>query len=459
MKVLALEISTTSSKVQFLDTVTNANRMLSCLHHGQKDVGKLCEQVIQLGSQVCAGEQADAITTGGTWHSLVICNQDKEPLFPLLDWPDGTAQELCADLRKDNSFVTEYYQASGAMVNAIYPYFTLLHFQETGKLKPGCFVGSMAGYLHYRLTGIWKETACMLSGMGLFSTQYEDFHEMARALDVQFPQVSAWNEVDALSGHGSLAMRQKEGVPVLPPLPDGALNHIGSDAESEGILTLSMGTSGALRLTIPKPWLSISHATWCYRSPSGFLLGAATSGCTNCLDWFKAQTFGSSLSYKEIENILTEGTEVPIFIPFLVGERCPGWEDTRRAGFQELNGKTSTYLMYQAVMEGVLANLYQCCEAIKESGFPIRTIRLSGGVLNSGLWKQMCCNYFGLSMEEDHQAQASLFGALVLAARREGVDLISRQPRKVLVPSASLHDHYQTHYQRYLHWYKKTLIG
>ncbi|MDD3028194.1 MAG: FGGY-family carbohydrate kinase, partial [Erysipelotrichaceae bacterium] len=261
-----------------------------------------------------------------------------------------------------------------------------------------------------------------------------------------------------LSYEAAALLGQPSGIAVLPAQPDGALIQIGSEAESGSVMTLSLGTSGALRLASSKPWLSPSRSTWLYRSPTSFLVGAATSGCTNCLDWFKEQAYGSAVSYRQIEQNLVPGNSVPVFLPFLVGERCPLWQDTRRASFHDIESSTTKDDLYLAVLEGVLANLYQCYEKVQESGLPISTIRLSGGVLNSALWKQMCCNYFGHQMEEDAHQHASLYGSLVLAARSQGVDLFAHptHERTVLTPSDVLHQQYQAHYQRYLHWYQKT---
>ncbi|NBK22732.1 MAG: hypothetical protein EOM68_11965 [Spirochaetia bacterium] len=458
MKLLALEISTTSSKAQFLDTDNCAKSVLSERHQRGATIEDLCQQVLRLGRQVCAQHSIDTIAIAGTWHSLVICDNTMNPLFPLMDWTDISDQNFCEALRSDDAYVEAFYQASGAMVNALYPYFKLLRLHRDGVLNEAHCACSLGSFLHYRITGSWKETACMLSGMALCSVHEEQLHSMAMALPCRFAPLVGWNDVSRLSEQGASILGLNEGVPVLPAQPDGALNQIGSEAESGSVLTLSLGTSGALRLASPTPWLSPSRSTWLYRSPTAYLVGAATSGCTNCLDWYKEQAFGNRVSYQHIESNLKVDTQVPMFLPFLVGERCPNWQDTRRASFHDVGPTTTKEDLYLAVLQGVLANLFQCYEKLGESNLPISCIRVSGGVLNSALWKQMCCDYFGHPMEEDTHQHASLYGALVLAARSQRIDLFAQQNRKrsLLIPSSVLHEQYQAHYQRYLDWYKKT---
>lgn len=76
---------------------------------------------------------------------------------------------------------------------------------------------------------------------------------------------------------------------MIPTNSDGGLNQVGAGAVADGVMTFSVGTSGAIRLTTSKPVLSKEPSTWCYMSPKNWLSGAATNGCCNCLDWFKEQ--------------------------------------------------------------------------------------------------------------------------------------------------------------------------
>lgn len=461
MKLLALEISTTSLKAQYVDTKLGESILLVERNPSSSDVVDVCMHAIQLGRKAAQGREVDRITTAGTWHSLVVCDAFNIPIQPLNDWTDVSGRIFCRELRKDASFVEEYYRESGAMVHAMYPFFKLLKQQTEGIALTGRHIGSLAGYLHYLLTGTIKETASMLSGMGLLSTSSIDFHPMAKALGCTISPICDWRDSSTLSKQGSRLLGLSEGIPVLPPLPDGALNQVGSRAEEPGIMTLSMGTSGAMRMIIPEPWFSPIHATWLYRGVDNeFLLGAATSGCSNCVDWYKEHAFNPDVTYAQIEGSLREDSATPIFLPFLVGERCPGWDDTRLASFHDVQESMTTSAFYQGVLQGVVANLYQCYEELLKSEHIPRTIKLSGGVLHSAFWKHLCCNYFGVSMHEDIQKQTSLYGALILAARSASEELPTHTftVPNVLNPEPEMRDYYTKHYKRYRYWYEKTLI-
>lgn len=219
MKILALEISTTSCKAQYYDTVSLESKMLSKQNPKEAGIDDLCLQVIQLGKQLVEDKTVDRITTAGTWHSLVVCDADHKPVMPLTDWTDTTGSELCEELRKDASYVDSYYHQSGALVNAIYPFFKLLKLEREGTLTSQHLVSSLASHLHYRLTGMWKETASMLSGMGLLSTERVEIHPMAKQLSCTIAPIADWDFVSLLSAEAATLLGQSAGVPVLPPFP------------------------------------------------------------------------------------------------------------------------------------------------------------------------------------------------------------------------------------------------
>src|SRR5690606_21243163 len=134
------------------------------------------------------------------------------------------------------------------------------------------------------------------------------------------------------------------GIPVVIGGSDGALNQIGVGAMEEGIMTLSVGTSGALRLTSEMPVIPPEPSTWCYYLADGKrIAGAATAGAGNCVDWFvKRLNIHSGLGFDELESYM-EGIdrgEAPIFLPFLYGERCPGWEDESEGSFYGMTGSS-----------------------------------------------------------------------------------------------------------------------
>ncbi len=306
------------------------------------------------------------------------------------------------------------------MVNAIYPYFKLLHLKDRG-VDPATHIASDQGsYNFHRLTGQCATTECVASGTGLLDITLKEFDpelmgDLGITLD-NLGQLVPYDRWSPLSRAGADLLDLPSGIPVVPANADGGLTQIGSGALRDGVMTLSVGTSGAMRLTTPSPLLSPGHETWCYLAPQGWLSGAATSGACNCVDWFRHSLSAKPSSYRDLDNGIQDRVNTPVFLPFLSGERCPGWDDERSGGFSGLKPWHTYQDMYLGVLEGVLFNLLQCYGSIVELNGEPETVMLSGGILKSALWTQMCANIFGRTLVSCHVEQSSLLGGAMICS-------------------------------------------
>ena len=222
-----------------------------------------------------------------------------------------------------------------------------------------------------------------------------------------------------------------------------------------------MGTSGALRFAVSQPSLSPRMSTWSYRSPVGWLSGAATSGCTNCVDWAKERFFGADVSFDQLEAQLDPSArDLPTFMPFLFGERSPGWQDQRRGGFLELHPDHSRLDMYQSVLHGVTFSLYHCYQELTALNGRPHQILLSGGVLSSPFWTQLTADIFGEELQVTALQHSSVVGAVRMGLRAAGIDddqpAFDDTPRRIVAPSLTRYHQYAEQFQHYLELYART---
>ena len=215
-------------------------------------------------------------------------------------------------------------------------------------------------------------------------------------------------------------------------------------------------------MAFDRPYLPVHPSIWCYCAPGKYLAGAATSGCTNCLDWFAGQVLGGRYSLRELDQMAeASGPDTPVFLPFLFGERCPGWHDSRLGGFLGVKGSHSPGQLYRAILEGALFNLYQCYEVLTREAYSPREIRASGGVMKSPLWLQMLADIFGREITVHPSEQASMLGAAALGLTALGaMDSPERFPvgeGKVICPNPENRVLYQEKYARYRESYARVL--
>ncbi|MCL2828382.1 MAG: FGGY-family carbohydrate kinase [Oscillospiraceae bacterium] len=472
MNILALEFSTTSAKAMLYNTMTGTFAVKTRAYvfekgakAGRQDSRVVFETSMAVGREIAAGKQIDAIALGCTWHSIMLCDQEMRQVTPLLQWTYTGASEICKALRQDEAYTLRYYHKTGCMVNATYPMFKLLLLRQTGWALEQYKISDQGSYTMYRLTGRHRISDITVAGAGLLNTHKRDYDdELLGELGItrdHLPELVPYHAALPLTPEGAALLGIEAGIPVLPALADGAMNHVGAGALAPGVMSFSMGTSAGMRLSAPKPILPATPSTWCYLTPTAWLSGAATAGCTSCVDWSKAQLFGANITYAEAEAGYKHTDKPAVFLPFLFGERCPGWQDERMGGFYDLWPQHSAYDLYNSVLEGVLFNLYQCYGLLTDlNGAPHR-IRLSGGVRHSDYWTQMCADIFGRPLELDPATQASLMGIVVVAMEKLGVinNLLDMEfpASQVIHPNPDKVEMYRARYARYLYWYDRSI--
>lgn len=472
MLILAMEASTTSAKAMLYSTESGVVQMRTepyrQLRYGTtaiQDPGEQYAQVTALARRVAGGRKVDLVTVSTTWQSLLLCDRDMTPASPIYLWNHSAAQPVTDRILQDPALADSLYRRTGAIVNPSYPSFKLLWLKSQGMDLSRYRILGNGSYLTWRLTGQEAVMDSMASGSGLFHIQTRNWdaallEQLGVSPEAFFPIVPYTHRM-GLSPQGAADLGLAEGTPVLPAGSDGGLDQLGAGALRPGAMTLSAGTSGSLRFSTPgRPRMSAVPGTWCYLSPKGdWLSGIGTSGCCNCIDWARAFFFQSE-PYAQIEQRLTPMPEAPIFLPFLFGERGPEWRSRRQGGFQEIRGSHRKEDFYYSVLEGTLFNLYQCYQLLCETnGTTPSVIKISGGILNSPLWRQMCVDLFGQEMEIVEEKHSSLFGAVVMGLDAAGLvdaagDLheLNRPEPKRLTPGYS-GDYYRRRYQRYLHYF------
>jgi gluconokinase len=473
MNILVLESSTTSAKAMLYSTKNGVVNTIDKVYEKKypdtsiHDAEMVFSQTVALGKQMCVNREIDIIVLSGTWHSVMLCDKQINPVTPVYTWAFVGANDLCKKLRMNKEYTKNFYNRTGCMVNAIYPAFKLMLLKEQGYDLSQYFIMGQGSYNYYKLTGQRVVMDSMASGSGLLNThtkQYDsDILKEIGISDTQLGRIVSYRDTYPLTKEGAELLGLKQGIPVVPTGPDGGLNQVGAGALKDGVMTFSVGTSGALRLSAQKPIISENQSTWCYMSPYSWLSGVATSGCCNCVDWVKDKLFNNELSYLDIERNFSNTSfdnmvvDQPVFLPFLFGERCPGWNDERNASFNNVKPEHSAFDIYHSVLEGTLYNLYQSYLELTElNGLP-KKIKLSGGILHSKYWSHMCADIFNMEMEVDETQHSSLMGGAVL-----GLALLDEKLRIEdfevpsnckIVPNTKNNKVYLERYNNYLKYY------
>lgn len=475
MNVIGLEVSTSAAKCMLFSSedglvdsveVPFSSSVTDKITQDPDAVVAVALKALKLIAGRSSSEIA-AIGLVGTWHSLLLLDAEERPLGPISMWADLSAAPTVAELRRDQALVRDCYQKTGCMVHAMYPAYKYYHMQraEPERAKQVRFVSSQVEYLYQALTGDRAASRCTASGTGLlniYSLDWDD--EMLALVGLRRGQLSELHEVFHWSGLRSTVAREvglKAGTPVTVGGADGAMNQVAIGGAKQGIMSFSVGTSGAVRMAVDAPKLPEQPATWCYYLYNGQrLAGAATNGATNCVDWYLNRCGGTLCSYEDFDQAAStvDAADAPIFLPFIYGERCPGWDENRPGGFMGVRAQHGQAELYYAILEGVLFNLYQCYLILTETAGEPDRILISGGIMNSRFWLQMACDLLGRELWSTGAKNDSTLGAalVALASVNGAVDVEGViSPKMVCSPaSPAKTELYRRRFEKYLELYR-----
>lgn len=475
MNILAVEASTSSAKALLYSSdkgvLKSANIAFSkdICDTATQDSGGIFRALIKAIKKISEASvyKIDAISICTTWHSILLLDKNRKPIDRIITWANNEAAETTTKYRKNESFSNWYYNKTGCMVNCTYPYWQYIHYKNTypEKIKDVAFLSSQQEFIFEQLTGEIAASKSTASGSGFFNIHSldwdDDLLEYAAINRAQMSELKEPRYFAPLKGDVAKELELTEGIPVLVGNSDGGMNQLGAGGMEKGIMTLSIGTSGALRVISEKPLIYAKPATWCYYLGDNMrILGAATSGAGNCVDWFVNNFCSiSGIGFDVLEKLLFQISieNAPIFLPFLYGERCPGWKDDRTGGFKELKAAHSIGDMYYAILEGILFNLYQCYKTLTCLVDEPQQIRISGGILRSEFWTQMAADVFQKEVIVSDFEHQSLLGAAVYALNilQNSIPLcfeVQHLGRKV-IPNQSLKNLYSRRYKKYIEIY------
>lgn len=368
----------------------------------------------------------------GQMHGLVLLDENGEVLRPAILWNDQRTLEQCNEMRRRIG-PERLVQLTG---NDALTGFTAPKILWVQQHEPEVWVKCRhillpKDYLRFRLTGKYATDKAGAAGTQLFDLQARDWSpEMLKACSIPsdyLPETFEGTETTSqLSTSGAQETGLRLGTPIVAGAGDQAAAAIGTGAVHDGILSISLGTSGVVFATTDAAAIEPQGRlhSFCHALPNKWHLMGVILSAAGSLRWFR-DTLAPELSFEELMNMASEtpaGSGGLIFLPYLMGERTPHADPLARGAFIGLTvGHTRSH-MVRAVIEGVAFALRDCLEIMKAAGLgDMTSIRVTGGGARSEVWNQVLSNVFEHPIESVDEAEGACFGAAILAAVGNGV--------------------------------------
>lgn len=454
MLLLGLEASTSSAKALLFDTVEGLIKEVQNKYSDETADMKSMDsdgvfEALMVVAETCLegfSDKVQGIAMATIWNSLQFYDDQGKALRRTRTWAD-----LSGDLAILQACESDFLY-TGCPQSFKFARWQLMCKDEQKIIHEASNVGFLSDDLYRRMTGKWCVSRMSAAGSGLLNLETGDWHEPAlKSIGLaseKLPPLVGYKVKEKISQEVALRLGLSNQVEVGFPNGDGGLNQVCESGLDQGIMTMSVGTSAAVRVMTDQLPAKEDEGIWChYLSKGHYITGATIAGGGNCLDWYMARLNKDHKTHEALVASISEDSreEGPIFLPFIFGEQSPGWQRERGWGFTG-DWKTQGYY---SVLEGILFNLYQGYDLVcKRYGQP-KEIRLSGGILHSPYWVQLAADIFNQPMVLSKVTHTSLLGAF-----RVFDDQIKVLASEDVVYPRDNRDLIQSRYRKYLEAYK-----
>ena len=377
-----------------------------------------------------------AIGFSAAMHGLMAVDGRGEPISALINWMDRRSADIAAGWQADGT-AARLYAKTGAPMHPMLP---LCKLRWLASHEPAVFARAvrfvgMKELFVYRWTGEWLVDHAIGTATGMLDTRTRAWNPEALDLAGVTPErlstpVPCSTRRFVTRAVVAEALGIDERTQVVLASSDGALANLGIGAIGEGTLALTLGTSGALRIVSDKPALDKAGRTFCYAfDDERWLVGGPTSSAGASLEWIfgllmpdvrPEERFGRAVaSAQEI----APGAQELTVLPFLSGERAPYWRADLRGQFSGLDLSHDKRHLLRAAFESVVFSLLSVGKIMRELVGEPEAILLSGGITHAPFVRQLIADAFEIETRLPDRAEASAFGAAMMAGLAIGAIL------------------------------------
>ncbi|CAM4480367.1 gluconokinase [Paenibacillus endophyticus] len=431
--VIAIDIGTTSTKTLAVDLngrILGSHSIEYPLHtpiqgHAEQDPDVICEAVMDSVGHVTK-KVADAIkcvSFSSANHSLILLDANGVPLTPSITWADLRSAAQAERLIKDGSGLS-IYSRTGTPIHPMSPLVKLVWMREA---RPDLFESAhyfvgIKEYVLNKLFGILLMDHSIASATGLLNLATLSWDEEALMVagirEDQLPRlVPSTERMVGLKKQAADRMGLAADTPFIVGAQDGVLANLGIGAVEEGVLAVTIGTSGAVRTTVKQPAFDAQGKLFCYAlTDDHWIVGGPSNNGAIVARWIADRLYPG----KSIDEVLPLAAAVPpgsnglLFLPLLSGERAPFWDAEAKGVMFGLTLAHKEADMLRAALEGVLFQITAIVSLMKQAGQRTSEVRASGGFARSILWCQMLADMLGVPVRVPESVESSGLGAAQL---------------------------------------------
>ena len=408
------------------------------------------------------------ICFSSSMHSVLAVDKRGNPLGNVITWADCRADKEAATL-KNSSLGKKIYNATGTPLHPMSPLAKIAWMKnnENEKFKQTSKFLSLKSYILQQLTGEYMIDYSIASATGLMNIhkiQWEP--EALKFAGITSDMLPESVPVFTRAGKLNKAYQTSLGLPadtkILVGSSDGCMATVGDGISGEGMATITIEDSGAVRVMGTKVLQDEKQRFFNYLlTENRYISGGPTNNGGNIFEWFTRQ-FGDFKNPFDIQHSMVElinqassvspGSDGLIFLPYLLGERAPIWNANARGVYFGLNIKHEKAHFVRATIEGILYEIYSIGKTLQEHR-NISSLSINGSFGTLPFVTQMIADIYNKPVRLRQNYHSVSYGSYLLSATEMGIYKSLDEAAQTVVltdlaePDKKNHKTYQKYYQ------------
>ena len=440
--IMALDLGTSSLKVMLLNEKADISFLKSVpyptkkMQAGYSEQEPTCwikamKQAITAALCVAPKESIAAVSFSGHMSTLLLLDEDKNPLHDCITLADGRSTKQCEEL---NSLLGDALlkNSGNCAINAFsMPKLLWMKENHPDILAKTAFFVSAKDYLRYHLTGTLDTEYTDAYNSLLINWETLSWNEeIISTLGFPryiFPDVlKPYDVAGYVTSQAAAEFGLLEGTPVAAGAADMACAAVGMNLWETGSCALTIGTSATFLCAVEHPsQIGKNQITYHVHALPGhfYALGSHFNGGL-ALNWFSSVfSDDGKIDYQRIGTLSEEALQIPngksgiLSIPFLIGSGSPYFCAEDSAAFLGVSQASSRSALFKALLEGIALNMKQSQTIFEQiCGHKLQTVYLGGGGTHVKGWDQIFADVLNCTMTTADTTDASTVGAALLGA-------------------------------------------
>ncbi|MBI4220096.1 MAG: gluconokinase [Chloroflexi bacterium] len=384
------------------------------------------------GALARAGDTASdigAVALSTYVGNVLGVNASNRPVTPVYTYADGRCAPDVIDLRAEIGNA-DHYERTGAPLHTAYQAPRLRWLKRT---RPDLFEAAsqwidFGTFMYRRWAGRADvpQSYSVASWSGMLNRRRLQWDgPTLNALGIgrsALPRLADFDEAErGLSPAYRRRWPQLADVPFFLAVGDGAAANVGVGCVGRGLCALTAGTTGAMRAIVPGADDRLPAGLWAYRLDRDHsVLGGALTDAGSLFAWLR-QTLRLP---RALEAELLAQPPRPgsvMVLPFLRGERSPGWAMNATASIVGIRATTTPVEIARASLEAIsfrFALIWQLLRTV----VPAEEIVVGGRAARSSpAWMQILADVLQMPLVGATERGTSARGVAVLALKALGV--------------------------------------